>query len=232
VEHLTRKVIVVEKLGYGRRIKMNDLNKIRYFENIPASPSEGMILTRLGYRKTKTVFSQEYKEKLDKIISEGMLMCNTKGVFGRYGIIEQSEKHIMLENKLIFESAGLAKLLKNSLEVVLMASTVGSEITDRIHSEVEGGDASFGIVLDAVASETADAALDWMVDFINRLIRREGKKLTKMRYSPGYGDLLLSNQKKIFDTLKFDKLGVSITDRYMLTPEKSVIAIAGIEGIE
>jgi hypothetical protein len=190
-----------------------------------------MILTRLGYRKTTTVFSEEYKQKLNKIIQDGILMCNTKGIFGRYSIIEKSDKHIMLENELVFESAGLAKLLSNSTEVVLMASTVGSDITDRIHSEVKSGDASFGVILDAVASETADAALDWMVDFINKLIRREGKSLTQMRFSPGYGDLPLLNQKKIYDTLDLEEIGIGITERYMLIPEKSVIAIAGIEGI-
>ena len=211
---------------------VKDINKIRCFEYIPSSPSEGMILTRLGYRKTTTVFSEEYKQKLNKIIQEGILMCNTKGIFGRYSIIEKSDKHIKLENELVFEGTGLAKLLSNSTEVVLMASTVGSDITDRIHSEVESGDASFGVILDAVASETADAALDWMVDFINKLIRREGKNLTRMRYSPGYGDLPLLNQKKIYDTLGLDKLKIGITERYMLVPEKSVIAIAGIEGIE
>ncbi len=214
------------------RKKVKDIVKIRCFEYIPSSPSEGMILTRLGYRKTTTVFSEEYKHKLNKMIQEGILMCNTKGIFGRYSIIEKSDKHIMLENELVFESAGLAKLLSNSTEVVLMASTVGSDITDRIHSEVESGDASFGVILDAVASETADAALDWMVDFINKLIRREGRTLTRMRYSPGYGDLPLLNQKKIFDTLGLEKLKIGITERYMLIPEKSVIAIAGIEGIE
>ena len=211
---------------------MNDSSKLKYFEYIPSRPSEGMILTRLGYRKTKTVFSEHYKKKLDRMINEGFLMCNTKGIFGRYAIIEKSDKHIMLENELVLESVGLAKLLNNSIEVVLMASTVGSKITDKIHYEVESGDASFGVILDAVASETADAALDWIVDFINTLIRREGKVLTKTRFSPGYGDLLLSNQKKIFDVLGLKKLGLSITERYMLVPEKSVIAIAGIEGIE
>lgn len=215
-----------------RRKKVKDISKIRCFEYIPSSPSEGMILTRLGYRKTTTVFSEEYKQKLNKIIQEGIMMCNTKGIFGRYSVIEKSDKHIMLENELAFESTGLAKLLSNSTEVVLMASTVGSDITDRINSEVESGDASFGVILDAVASETADSALDWMVDFINKLIRREGKNLTRMRYSPGYGDLPLFNQKKIYDTLGLEKLSIGITERYMLVPEKSVIAIAGIEGIE
>ncbi|WP_010252774.1 vitamin B12 dependent-methionine synthase activation domain-containing protein [Acetivibrio cellulolyticus] len=211
---------------------MNESNKIKYFEYIPSKPNESMILTRLGYQKTTTVFSDEYKEKLNEIIKSGILLCNTKGVFGRYEIIEKSEKYVKLENGVVFESASLAKLLNKSIEVVLMASTVGKEITDKIHFEVESGDASLGVILDSVASQTADAALNWMVDFINKLIRREGKSLTRTRYSPGYGDLPLINQKKIFDTLGLEKLGLNITERYMLLPEKSVIAIAGIEGID
>lgn len=71
-----------------------------------------------------------------------------------------------------------------------------------------------------------------MVEFINKEIRREGKKLTQKRYSPGYGDLLLTNQKIIYDILNLKKLRIELTESYMLVPEKSVIAIAGIEGIE
>jgi cobalamin-dependent methionine synthase I len=96
---------------------------------------------------------------------------------------------------------------------------------------VASGDAAFGLILDAVASETADAALDWMVDFINKMIRREGIRLTKNRYSPGYGDLLLQNQKTLFDILQLHRLGLGITESCILVPEKSVIAIAGITSI-
>lgn len=206
--------------------------KIKYFEYIPSKPDEGMILSRLGYQKTTTVFSEEYKEKLNGIIKTGILLCDTKGLFGRYEIMEKTENSIKLDNGVLLESASLAKLLKNSIEVVLMAATVGKDIVDKIHTEVEGGDASVGLILDSVASQTADAALNWMVDFINKLIRREGKCLTKTRYSPGYGDLPLINQKKIFDALGLEILGLEITKRYMLIPEKSVIAIAGIEGID
>lgn len=211
---------------------MDANSKIKYFEYIPSKPNEGMILTRLGYQKTTTVFSDEYREKLNEIIKSGILLCNTKGLFGRYEIVQKSEESVTLENGVVFESASLANLLKNSVEVVLMASTVGKEITDKVHFEVESGDASVGLILDSVASQTADAALNWMVDFINKLIRIEGKSLTRTRYSPGYGDLPLINQKKIYDALGLEKLGLEITERYMLIPEKSVIAIAGIEGID
>jgi len=62
-----------------------------------------------------------------------------------------------------------------------------------------------------------------------KLLLREGRCLTRRRYSPGYGDLALSNQKIIYDALGLEKLGLTLTERFLLIPEKSVLAIAGIE---
>ncbi|TYQ15768.1 UNVERIFIED_CONTAM: hypothetical protein Cloal_2258 [Acetivibrio alkalicellulosi] len=208
------------------------VSTLKFFENIPVVPDKNMVLTRLGYKKTKTVFDDTYRVKLDEQIKQGIGLCNTKAVFGRYKIEEWQNDAISFSKDKVFKSESVAKLLKNSLEVVLMASTVGKNITEIISDEIKNGNASFGVVLDSVASQTADGALDWMVDFINKLLRREGKKLTSKRYSPGYGDFPLLNQKEIYNILNLNKLDIEITDRYMLVPEKSVIAIAGIEGIE
>lgn len=210
---------------------MEKYRGLKFFEHIPATPDKGMILTRLGYKKTTTVMDDDYRKNLMENISKGLMLCNTKGVFGTFNIINRDEESVELENGVTLKSRSLSKLLSNSMDVVLMASTVGKDIVDRIVDEIKNKDAAFGVILDAVASETADAALDWMVDFINKMIRREGKKLTGMRYSPGYGDLPLSNQKLIFDVLNLERLGINITERFMLVPEKSVIAIAGVEGV-
>ncbi|MBZ4645398.1 MAG: hypothetical protein PWR27_1489 [Petroclostridium sp.] len=205
---------------------------IKYLESIPAEPKRDMILLRLGYKKNVTILNDEQKDMLEDSIKQGLLLCHPKGAFGRFAIIERSSNFVKLEGGEILESESLARLLEKSDEVLLMASTVGKEIVQRISTEVTGGDAALGVILDSVASQTADAGLNWMMDFINKLIRREGKKLTKHRYSPGYGDLPLSNQKIIFDMLGLNRLGLKLTEKYMLIPEKSVLAIAGIEGIE
>lgn len=205
---------------------------IKYFDNIPASPKRDMILLRLGYNKSSTVLNEKDMEKLEEGIKLGKILCNPRGAFGRFGIVERNEKTIRLENGSVLESESLAKLLAKSGEVVLMASTVGREVTDRISAEVENGDAASGLILDSVASQTADSVLDWMMGFIDKLLSREGRKLTRHRYSPGFGDLTLSNQKIIFEILELEKLGLELTPRFMLVPEKSVIAIAGIERID
>lgn len=70
-----------------------------------------------------------------------------------------------------------------------------------------------------------------MMEFLNKMLRKEGKKLTKHRYSPGYGDLPLLNQRLIYSLLNLERLELKLTDQCMLIPEKSVLAVAGIEGV-
>jgi len=75
----------------------------------------------------------------------------------------------------------------------------------------------------------ADNALSWIINYFNRQLSRESKQLTSKRFSAGYGDFSLENQKIIYDVLKLEQLGISLSDKYMLIPEKSVTAVVGIK---
>lgn len=211
---------------------MESYSKIMSFESIPAVPKRNYVLTRLGYRKNLTKMSISDQRKLDQGFKDGLIYCRPRGAAGRFIITSHQEDSIIIETGLSFQSNSLARFLFNCDELLLFAATVGEEVVERIHFEVEQGDVAYGAILDAIASETADAGLDWIMDFVNRILYREGKKISKHRYSPGYGDLNLSYQKAIFGLLDLSKLDLKLTEKMMLTPEKSVIAIAGIERIE
>jgi len=211
---------------------MNSLeNRVNFIESIPAEPKSDMILARLGYRKSSTILEEKDKNMLEDSIKRGRMLCNPKGAFSRLVLTERDVDFVSTEGGIKLESKSLSELLFQSDEIVIMASTVGSEIIDVISEEIKNGNAGRGVILDSVASQTADAGLDWMMGFINKILIREGKKLTKYRYSPGYGDLPLSNQKILFEILSLYKLDIKITDTFMLIPEKTVLAIAGIERI-
>lgn len=204
---------------------------VTYLEHIPAIPKRERILARLGHRAATTILTDDQSAFLDRGMEEALLLCQVKGAYRRIPVAECSDRIIRLENNTVFESAGLAQLLSRSTEMVLMASTAGSAIMHRIADEVSKGNAALGLILDATASHAADAGLDWMVSFLNGMLQRHGKRLTSRRFSPGYGDLSLEHQRIIFDLLNLDRMGLHLTEKYMLIPEKSVLAIAGIEGI-
>ncbi len=204
-------------------------SKIKYFDNIPAVPKRELILTRLGFKKGVTELNTHDMEFVEESIRQGEYLCKPAGAYLIVSVSSIKGSVITLENGISFDSSGLTKLLQNSKSVVLMAATVGKEVTEKISDEVEKGNAANGLIIDSVASQTADAALDWMVQLLRKILIREGKVLTRHRYSPGYGDLPLSYQRVIFDALQLEKLNIALTEKFMLMPEKSVLAIAGIE---
>lgn len=189
-------------------------------------------MARLGFKSGKTELKQDQAEYYDGIIKEGSLLCKPQAAFLRLAVQVLDGQTIQLEKGPGFRSRDLASLLQKSEQVVIMAATVGKVITDSIKNKMKQGMATVSLIYDAVASETADAILDYLVEYINTMILREQKRLTKVRYSPGYGDLDLKDQKKIFKILSLEKMGLSLTRTFMLIPEKSVTAIAGIEKIE
>jgi hypothetical protein len=121
------------------------------------------------------------------------------GAYRVLPVAGRDEASVALGGGPVLSGASLAALLKASGQVILMAATVGREIVEQISREVEKGDAAMGLLLDSVASQTADAALDWMERLFAGLLAREGRRLARHRYSPGYGDLPLSCQKDIFE---------------------------------
>jgi len=205
------------------------LTRVKYLHHIPASPKRSMILTRLGYKTGTTMLDDRYTNMLEEAIKLGSILCKPQGAYAYFQIVERSNYLVKLENGIEFKSNSLSKLLQDCKEIVLMASTVGSDVVERIVNEVEKGDAAIGLTLDSVASQTADATLDWMMEFLNRSLIRKGKLLTKHRYSPGFGDMPLSYQKPIFEALMLERLEMKLTEKFMIIPEKSVIAIAGVQ---
>jgi len=207
------------------------MTKITYFNSIPVIPKQKSIMSRLGYRSRLTALRVKDQSFIDETINLGMALCRNQGATGRFTIESRTIGTVALTDGACLESRQLAKLLRQSDEVLLMAGTAGAEITGRISREMEEGNAATAVVLDAAASCSADMALDWLMEVFNKMLRREGRQLTKHRYSPGFGDLPLSNQAVIFRLLGLERLHLSLTESMMLAPEKSVLAIAGIERI-
>ncbi|MDP2892010.1 MAG: methionine synthase [Bacillota bacterium] len=202
------------------------MKKVIYYKNLQVKPDERLIMTRLGYR-SGTAADEGLRQKIAGDIARAVALCRVKGAFLRAPVrVEDGRVVIMDEYELPGRS--LAGFLAGCHECVLMASTAGREITRRIEAEMAQGNASRAVVMDATASEMADGGLDVIMKIQNGLLIKEGRRLTKRRYSPGYGDMPIECQKIIFHLLQLQDLEMGMTEAGMLVPEKSVIAIAGI----
>jgi hypothetical protein len=196
--------------------------------NISIDPPYAKIYSRLGYKKRTTKLTLSQQKETDRFIEEAASLILLKGSILRTIISKNDGEEITLAENLTFSSKKLSALLKDCPEAVLMGATAGSAIMDAIQKKTSQDDLAAAVVYDATASEMVDAALDWIMDYLNQQVRREGKRLLPRRFSAGYADFKLENQKMIYEKLQMDKIGVTINSGFILLPEKSVTAISGI----
>ncbi len=205
---------------------------IRYFDSIKVIPPQKRIYSRLGYKWGKTQLTSRGENLLKECIEKGVSLVEIKGVAVRKLVQVSGKDIIQVSDKVRFKSEALFKFLSGCKELLIMGATAGDEIMNLIKDLTDNKELSKAIIFDAFASETVDEALSWIMDFFNHELRRENKRVTTRRFSAGYRDLSLENQKTIYDILNMKKLGVEITESFLLKPEKSVTAIAGIKEIE
>jgi hypothetical protein len=198
-----------------------------FFDRILIEAPRERIYRRLGYRAGITSLPAGQEAEVERYIEDALSLINLRGAGRRLNVLGQ-QAQITLDGQEVFHSRRLANFLQECGEVVLMGATAGSEVMAAIAEDVTGDRMTRGVVIDAVASEMVDASLDWIMSYFGRELRRENKALKPNRYSAGYGDFLLENQAVMFRLLELARLGVHITASYLLIPEKSVTAIAGV----
>lgn len=204
------------------------INRVCTLTELDVQPDKKHIRYRLGV-KDSLPGDAEYSERLDRQIDEMLELCRVNGAYILLPCEVQGER-VRIGRGIELVSRNAARLLKNSRYIALMGSTVCKEAQNLL-SELNMRDMSKAVVLNAVLAQAADAGLDALERLIARQISREGYALTK-RYSPGYGDVPLGFQRDLHALTSMDALGVRITEHFMLMPEKSVLAFAGVEGIE
>lgn len=197
-------------------------------KNMPVEISQGLVLHRLGYQKTKNTLQESEKQKLLQDIMQLKETCLPTGRSLVLDIISHEASRTCLSGGMCIPGKQSAELLKDSRAVLMMASTIPF-VTERIDKLMEENSAE-AVLLNSVAAEVADSGLDFIMQSLNAKLLRQGKRLTKMRYSAGYGDMPISFQKALYEVLELQEIGVTINEHFMLIPEKSVIAIAGVEG--
>lgn len=205
--------------------------KINYINNIPLPVPEREIYRRLGHNRYLTEISDAQRKRFEAAISQGVALCRLRGVWARFDINNWNFDRVEFGDGNVFASVKLAELLRGCKALTLFAVTAGAEIVEKASELSAQGDGVEALVCDAVGGEMTDAAAEWVQQYLNQQFKRGGEVLTKRRFSPGYGDLDLKNQVILFKLLDIEKLGVTLTEDFLMIPEKTVTAIAGIKKI-
>lgn len=138
--------------------------------------------------------------------------------------IQKDAGRMMLDGKEIC-SESLSRLLEGCDACIVFAATLGVSVDRAISIRALSSPAE-ALAMDAAANAYIEAVCD---SFCEAKTAEYGN-LT-MRFSPGYGDLALEEQKFFLELLDTSRrIGLSLTAACMMAPVKSVSAIVGICG--
>jgi hypothetical protein len=123
----------------------------------------------------------------------------------------------------ILESPEAGRLgpLRDQRQGGLGLCTIGSGLEEKVRELMSTGQEPEGYVLDAVGSVAAEATADVVNAKICHWADAHGLRATP-RFSPGYGDWSLEEQREIFRMLPADQIGMSLNPSGMMIPRKSV----------
>lgn len=123
-------------------------------------------------------------------------------------------------------SRNLKKNLKGCDKIVLFGATLGTAV-DQLIRRTELVDMAKAVVLQACAAALLEEYCDECQEKLALELKKEGRYL-RPRFSPGYGDFSIEYQEQIIRMLDCaKKIGLTMTDGYMMTPTKSVTAVIG-----
>lgn len=137
--------------------------------------------------------------------------------------ITVDEAGVTLDTGVRFTSRDLARHLKGCDKALLLAATLGSRVDVAIRRLALGS-----VAEGAAAQAVAAALIESYCDSVQAQADTDGLA-QRPRFSPGYGDWNLEEQRLLFPVLDCAKrIGLTLTDGLMMAPSKSVTAIIGL----
>jgi len=136
-------------------------------------------------------------------------------------------KHIGIGDSIIVKSKILAVLLARCRKVAVFTLTIGSYLEEMVAYLAESHLVLQATVLDAIGSGTAEKLADQVEKIIKVKVGTEGL-VASWRFSPGYCDWEVSQQKAVFQAMQGDTAGVRLTESMLMIPRKSISGIIGV----
>jgi hypothetical protein len=182
------------------------------------------VLRRLG-KKRKMEISPQLARLVNEETEKCQGMMTPMGIYERFDISLEKENIVEVKGGLSIESSDLYSWVSGCDELVVMAVTIGDGIVTRVEELVEAREVTRGMIVDAIGSETVEE----LANVLNRIICTTVRKATTKRYSPGYGDWEVTDQKVLLDLVHGDQIGIEVNEASQMVPEKSISAVIGLE---
>ena len=141
-------------------------------------------------------------------------------------VLVEKEKVIVNNNTTFNCGSIISSQLRGIEGLIVFTATLGRNYDQWFKSLFDSGDPLKGYIADLIGSVTVEAAVDILEDRITNDLSNYDTNCSN-RYSPGYCDWDVSEQKKLFSFLPEKFCGIELTESSLMVPIKSVSGIIG-----
>ena len=134
---------------------------------------------------------------------------------------------ILIENSIVFEGQIISRLLEQCEKVAVFLVTIGDRLEEMVCQLSDDGFIVEAYALDAIGSSAVEKLAECVQDRIGEAASARGLCISR-RFSPGYCDWDMSQQEMVFRAMDGDRLGVQLSQEFLMTPQKSISGIIGI----
>jgi len=161
-------------------------------------------------------------------IKHGALLVKPQGVYCKEMVKEinpSGKVYLKNECSLDFNSS-MIQFLKGVNQLILGLVTIGRELEEKVSELFSQGDYSRAIALDAVGTVSVTYFRDYVNNIVCQETREQNLQITRV-FSPGSHDWEISQQENIFQIVPADKIGITLSESYMMYPQKSLSWLIG-----
>ena len=184
----------------------------------------------LGYREDKRP-TPSISSLIDEEMEEAYGLIQTSCFYQFMDIRQVSRPRVILEDGLTMTSKVLSQVLSHCHQVAIFVVNIGQGLEAKVAQLMNEEQMLKPTILDAVGSEAADKAACYIEDKVRELANSNGAEIT-LRYSPGYCDWDITQQRVLFQAMDSAPLEVSLTEECLMVPRKSVSGVIGLGRFE
>ena len=183
------------------------------------------VLRYLGH-KTQNI-NEDLENKINTLLKYCLEISKPQYIYAFFDV-ETLDSGIKLnKTNLLFRGNDIFDHLKGAEKCGIIAATLGAQ-TEKEIILLEKRSMTDAIIFDSACSSLIENVVSRCEEEMISIVQKEGK-FANYRYSPGYGDFPIETQKELISVLNAEKrIGLTVTDSFLMIPRKSVTAVFGV----
>ena len=166
------------------------------------------------------------QQRLEELISSDLEAVGGYAI-GAIDALDIASGRLTVEGVTFEVGSQVCGYLKGADEAAFFLCTAGALFSDEAHTLNESGDFMEAYIIDAIGSLSVERAMDRIHKALETEQAERGLKITN-RYSPGYCNWPLKDQRPLFDFVGENPTGIVLSESCLMHPIKSVSGVIGI----